>query len=338
MIKISIIMPVYNKEKYLRDTIDAILRQDYENFELITVDDGSTDDSKIICSEYANKDDRVKVYHIENGGVSNARNIGIRYATGDYIQFIDADDTINQNTFNKYIEVLRDKDYDVIFSSYNKVDHNQRILDRVNLNYKGDINKSNIIANFAENQFNTGYYGWISNKLIKRKLIKENNIEFDKSIVLAEDLDFFIKVYTYSESFYFINYYTFNYLQEAENSSFFQPKIDYYTQLLIHLRIKYFIEYNNNYNNDNRKILEQRIRDYTFYSVFYEELNRQKIEIMVNKLYGNKKIAESLVLEYKPTFRNFIVFLISKNRIKEVYILLKIRNKAKKIVKNIIGE
>lgn len=331
-------MPVYNKEKYLRDTIDAILRQDYENFELITVDDGSTDDSKIICSEYANKDDRVKVYHIENGGVSNARNIGIRYATGDYIQFIDADDTINQNTFNKYIEVLRDKDYDVIFSSYNKVDHNQRILDRVNLNYKGDINKSNIIANFAENQFNTGYYGWISNKLIKRKLIKENNIEFDKSIVLAEDLDFFIKVYTYSESFYFINYYTFNYLQEAENSSFFQPKIDYYTQLLIHLRIKYFIEYNNNYNNDNRKILEQRIRDYTFYSVFYEELNRQKIEIMVNKLYGNKKIAESLVLEYKPTFRNFIVFLISKNRIKEVYILLEIRNKAKKIVKNIIGE
>lgn len=338
MIKISIIMPVYNKEKYLRDTIDAILRQDYENFELITVDDGSTDDSKIICSEYANKDDRVKVYHIENGGVSNARNIGIRYATGDYIQFIDADDTINQNTFNKYIEVLRDKDYDVIFSSYNKVDHNQRILDRVNLNYKGDINKSNIIANFAENQFNTGYYGWISNKLIKRKLIKENNIEFDKSIVLAEDLDFFIKVYTYSESFYFLNYYTFNYLQEAENSSFFQPKIDYYTQLLIHLRIKYFIEYNNNYNNDNRKILEQRIRDYTFYSVFYEELNRQKIEIMVNKLYGNKKIAESLVLEYKPTFRNFIVFLISKNRIKEVYILLEIRNKAKKIVKNIIGE
>lgn len=331
-------MPVYNKEKYLRDTIDAILRQDYENFELITVDDGSTDDSKIICSEYANKDDRVKVYHIENGGVSNARNIGIRYATGDYIQFIDADDTINQNTFNKYIEVLRDKDYDVIFSSYNKVDHNQRILDRVNLNYKGDINKSNIIANFAENQFNTGYYGWISNKLIKRKLIKENNIEFDKSIVLAEDLDFFIKVYTYSESFYFLNYYTFNYLQEAENSSFFQPKIDYYTQLLIHLRIKYFIEYNNNYNNDNRKILEQRIRDYTFYSVFYEELNRQKIEIMVNKLYGNKKIAESLVLEYKPTFRNFIVFLISKNRIKEVYILLEIRNKAKKIVKNIIGE
>ncbi|WP_148558123.1 glycosyltransferase family 2 protein [Terrisporobacter glycolicus] len=338
MIKISIIMPVYNKEKYLRDTIDAILRQDYENFELITVDDGSTDDSEIICSEYANKDDRVKVYHIENGGVSNARNIGIRYATGDYIQFIDADDTINQNTFNKYIEVLRDKDYDVIFSSYNKVDHNQRILDRVNLNYKGDINKSNIIANFAENQFNTGYYGWISNKLIKRKLIKKNNIEFDKSIVLAEDLDFFIKVYTYSESFYFINYYTFNYLQEAENSSFFQLKIDYYTQLLIHLRIKYFIEYNNNYNNDNRKILEQRIRDYIFYAVFYEELNREKIEIMVNKLYGNKKIAESLVLEYKPTFRNFIVFLISKNRIKEVYILLKIRNTAKKIVKNIIGE
>ena len=120
MIKISIIMPVYNKEKYLKNTIDSILKQEYKNFELIIVDDGSTDKSKYICDEYASKDSRIKVYHIKNEGVSNARNIGLKYATGDYIQFIDADDTINTNTFSKYIDILNNKLYDVIFSSYNK--------------------------------------------------------------------------------------------------------------------------------------------------------------------------------------------------------------------------
>ena len=109
MIKISIIMPVYNKEKYLKNTIDSILKQEYKNFELIIVDDGSTDKSKYICDEYASKDSRIKVYHIKNEGVSNARNIGLKYATGDYIQFIDADDTINTNTFSKYIDILNNK-------------------------------------------------------------------------------------------------------------------------------------------------------------------------------------------------------------------------------------
>ena len=133
MIKISVVMPVYNKEMYLDKTLQCILNQSYKNFEVIIVNDGSTDNTKKICDEYAKKDSRISVYHIENGGVSNARNIGLKYVTGEYIQFIDADDCINEDVFKAYIEILEKDKYDIIFTSYNKVDHKDKILKVVDL-------------------------------------------------------------------------------------------------------------------------------------------------------------------------------------------------------------
>ena len=90
--KYSIIIPVYNVEKYLKQSIQSVLDQSYEDFEVILIDDGSTDKSPAICDELAEKDERVKVIHKQNGGVSSARNEGIRQAKGDYILFLDADD------------------------------------------------------------------------------------------------------------------------------------------------------------------------------------------------------------------------------------------------------
>ena len=94
--KITVIVPVYNTEKYLRRCVDSILAQTFTDFELLLVNDGSTDGSGAICDEYAQKDSRVRVFHKENGGVSSARNIGIDNAQGDWITFIDSDDRIEQ--------------------------------------------------------------------------------------------------------------------------------------------------------------------------------------------------------------------------------------------------
>ncbi len=90
--KISIIVPVYNVEKYLKECIESILSQTYKNIEIILIDDGSTDNSGKICDEYLKKDSRVKVIHKENGGLSDARNTGIEIASGKYIGFVDSDD------------------------------------------------------------------------------------------------------------------------------------------------------------------------------------------------------------------------------------------------------
>ena len=96
--EISIIVPVYNVEKYLKRCIDSILNQSFTDFELILVDDGSTDNSGEIIDEYAIKDERIKVIHKENGGLSSARNVGIEYSKGNYIAFVDSDDWENVNS------------------------------------------------------------------------------------------------------------------------------------------------------------------------------------------------------------------------------------------------
>ena len=104
--EISIIVPVYNVEKYLKRCIDSILNQSFTDFELILVDDGSTDNSGEIIDEYAIKDERIKVIHKENGGLSSARNVGIEYSKGNYIAFVDSDDYINKNMYKFYIKML----------------------------------------------------------------------------------------------------------------------------------------------------------------------------------------------------------------------------------------
>ena len=98
--KISIIVPVYNVEQYLRRCIDSILNQSFADFELLLIDDGSKDKSGAICDEYAAKDSRIRVFHKENGGVSSARNIGLENARGEWLSFIDGDDVITEGYFN----------------------------------------------------------------------------------------------------------------------------------------------------------------------------------------------------------------------------------------------
>ena len=113
MEKISIVIPVYNVSKYLSKCIDSIINQKYKNLEIILVDDGSTDDSGNICEEYAKKDNRIKVIHKENGGLSDARNVGIDNATGEYIGFVDSDDWISEDMYFILYNNMKKEDADI---------------------------------------------------------------------------------------------------------------------------------------------------------------------------------------------------------------------------------
>ena len=113
MPKISIIVPVYNVEKYLRKCVDSILNQTFKDFELILVDDGSTDSSGKICDEYNLKDNRIKVIHKENGGLSSARNAGLDIAQGEYIGFVDSDDWIELDMYEELYKICKENDADV---------------------------------------------------------------------------------------------------------------------------------------------------------------------------------------------------------------------------------
>lgn len=121
MKKITIIMPVFNKEKYIRETIESVLNQTLNEFEFIIIDDGSTDKSGIISDVYARKDERIRVIHIPNGGVSNARNIGLDMAEGEYITFIDADDRVTEGYLENLYDCITNSKADMVISGYKKV-------------------------------------------------------------------------------------------------------------------------------------------------------------------------------------------------------------------------
>ena len=121
---ISIIVPVYKAEKYLRRCVDSILAQTYQNIEVLLIDDGSPDNSGEICDEYAEKDSRVRVFHKPNGGVSSARNLGLKEAKGDYIGFVDADDYIDKTMYEVLLCNLIKENSDISICSYNQEDSN----------------------------------------------------------------------------------------------------------------------------------------------------------------------------------------------------------------------
>ena len=122
MKKISVIVPVYKTEEYLRKCVESILAQTYTNLEVILVDDGSPDGSGKICDEYAERDERVRVIHKENGGLSSARNAGLDVATGDYITFVDSDDYLDDGIYEKLVTKMEETSSDIVMMNIQAVD------------------------------------------------------------------------------------------------------------------------------------------------------------------------------------------------------------------------
>lgn len=136
--KVSIIIPVYNVEKYLEQCVNSILAQTYKNLEIILVDDGSPDNCPQICDDFAAKDQRIKVIHKKNGGLSSARNAGLDVATGEYVMFIDSDDFIDNNTVEELLAVKENCNADIVcYGMYHKHNDNISII-------KNTVSKNNI--------------------------------------------------------------------------------------------------------------------------------------------------------------------------------------------------
>jgi glycosyltransferase involved in cell wall biosynthesis len=176
---ISIIVPIYNAEKELNKCLESILSQTYQNFELILIDDGSSDNSKIICDYYEKKDSRIKVFHKQNEGVSIARNIGLEMSSGKYIGFIDSDDWVDSSMYEILYNTIITENADISLCSYVKEykDDKQKV---VKYNKKEVSNTYESIEKFLNGKFG----GCVWNKLFKKSIIVKN---FDKSLAIGED-------------------------------------------------------------------------------------------------------------------------------------------------------
>ena len=190
MHKISVIIPVYNVEPYIRKCLDSVINQTYENLEILLIDDGSTDESGRICDEYAVKDSRIIVYHKENGGLSSALNIGLNNFTGEYLGFVDSDDWIEPDMYHALIGAINGVDISVCSYYKDTFDTTQRIQNAKKIT-DSIISSENMLLYPLMRDYYMGYCGYIWNKLYTTELINKSELFFDEKIKYAMDVLFY---------------------------------------------------------------------------------------------------------------------------------------------------
>lgn len=197
---VSIIVPIYNAENYLRRCVDSILNQEYTDFELLLVNDGSTDASGDICEEYGDQDPRVIVIQKENTGVSDSRNRALDRARGKYLQFLDSDDWITPDATRLFVRAAEEYGCDMVISDFYRV-VGERLSTKGDIEEEGVLTREEFAAHMMENPADF-YYGVLWNKLYRRDIVEEHNLRMDTDINWCEDFMFNLEYIRYAKVFY----------------------------------------------------------------------------------------------------------------------------------------
>ena len=220
MAEVSIIVPVYQVEKYIRQCVDSILAQTFTDFELILVDDGSKDQSGKICDEYARMDTRVKVIHKENGGAADTRNRGVNQAVGNYVMFVDSDDYLAPTMLECLYRNILNENADIAACNYLYFFENDRQKDFAT-NVQSEVLTGTEIFYYRKNERNYGFWTVVWNKLMKRETVGKVRFRsgkyYEDEFWANEIYQMDIKIVTIPECLY--------YYRQHENSTMRQKKI-----------------------------------------------------------------------------------------------------------------
>ena len=333
MAKYSIIMPVYNKERFVEKAIKSVQNQDISDWEIVAVDDESKDSSLDILNRIASEDNRVRVFSIKNKGVSNARNFALDRVEGEYITFLDADDTFNAGLFAEYDSIINQYNPDIIFTDFDAVDEDGNVLNTVTSGLStGFYEAGQVFPILAEKQRENGFFGFISNKIVHRSIITDNKIIFDVSIKCAEDLDFYIKVYRYISNAYFSCFKSFNYVSHSENA-YKTMVFDYYSQMQIHIRFKNLI-CDSGVLHEKGDILDQWItKEICCYIIEQLPDSRLAFYEKQKKLYENKAAMDAMTTHGLPMFKKIIILLAKAKMSTAQYMLLRAKSLIRRLVR-----
>lgn len=307
--KVSVIVPVYNSEKYLDRCIKSILNQKLEDMEVILVNDGSTDKSLEIIKKYAKESDRIKIINKPNKGVSSARNSGIDAAGGDYIGFVDADDWIHPDMYKNMYEKITKTQSDICICNYivEYPDHSRKMIlntKKTVLDKKNQINRL-ILNMISPKDLNINSYsimGSACRLLIKRDLIMENNIRFPIGIHLMEDLIFCIEAFIKCKKIVIDKGFYYHYFIDTVTSK--RKDIN-----MIH----------KNVNN----ILERIIKENNLYKMAEPRLNIRYINMCLNLISHEVQVSNEKKFSDKlKTIRN----ICEDKKLKNILIKTKTRN------------
>lgn len=336
MCKVSVLIPVYNTEKYLSKCIDSVINQTLKDIEIVIVNDGSKDNSQIIIEQYAKKDSRIKYCVQENSGLGATRNKGIELATGEYIAFLDSDDWVENDYYElMYNQAINTKS-DMVISDYT--------VDSLNSSYIYEnkyeqIDKRRYIKDVLMR--NVSGFSW--NKLYKRELINSNNLKFPlrENFENIEDQYFTLKTLYLSKKISFLNKPLIHYIiRDNSIVNTYQKKLiddglNFYRQIS-----EFFIRYNadddiyealeigmlkhicqclsNECKNTNKKSLRERLNEYK------RILNIKEYQKIIDKFDGSNKIKYNSISKEQKIYFN----LLKKQRIITLYIVKFIRIKS----------
>lgn len=287
---LSIIVPVYKVEKYLKRCLDSILAQTYKNIEIILIDDESPDNSGAICDEYALKDNRIRVFHIENNGVSSARNFGLKKANGEYIGFADSDDYIAPEMYEVLVNNLEENNADISICGFSQEDVNGKFYRYWKEDITINLSTDEQIECLLENRY---YRCSIWDRIFKKEVL--NNVSFPKDIKIYEDMLFDYEAIKNSEKAVYTSTPYYYYCENDSNSAARSPFSDTKMDIIKVCKIIYddinnnypelrktaknaFVRNNvmcvqlavpSNYNNKaNLKLIQHNIRKYLFSYLF----------------------------------------------------------------------
>ena len=285
---ISVIIPVYNVEKYLQECVDSVLAQTYQNFEIILVDDGSTDSSGAICDEYAKQDERISVLHQENKGLSITRNNGLQIASGEYIYFLDSDDWIENSTLEILLQEITKESADVVFMDAKSfVEQKEKEVEQRYIRKKKyDANNGiQMLTHLIEEK---EYHSSVPLLFMKANFLKRNSLEFIAGIVY-EDMVFTYEVFLKAQ------------------------RVSHVNEAL----------YQRRYRSNSIMTSKKKIKDYVSAKIVYEKVSTYVSEEEVTKSYVircafnalniYKKLSLQERKEYKKDYKELKRNLLEKN-------------------------
>ena len=305
----SVIIPIYNVENYVEECINSVIDQDYENIEILLINDGSKDNSQLICEKKVKEDSRIRLINKQNGGLSSARNAGLDNATGDYILFLDGDDywddkealsKINQNLQNSQADIVT-FGLKKIFEDTGEIEEAKYVFNRQNIDFDS---KKNTLSYLVKNNL---YISSACNKAVKKSIIDKYNLRFEDK-ALSEDIEWSAKLLLYSNVIDVIEspFYIYRQRSHSITHTLKLINIEYlvkHIQTCIELCKNENIDYKNEYmgyvayqyitllvslNSVEDKIpleMMKRIKDYS-YLLKYDLIKRVHIFNLINKFLG----------------------------------------------------
>lgn len=302
---VSIIIPIYNVEKYLGRCLDSIIEQSYKDLEIILINDGSTDSSPEICEQYSSKDSRIKVLHQKNHGVAVARNNGLEKSTGDYISFVDADDWIHKDMYQLLLSHASGKDDTILIFNALFSNVNNKFPESFTKLKTEELDRKNILEDYLKN----GFYLW--RNLYPKELV--DKVGFKEGVHITSDIIFGIDIIEHVRSAYYIDAPLYMYFVDNNESI---TRNSYDSRKYINFDVNLYLTNKTQALFPNDNVLTEQVRKRLMENIVYHLKNTRKIIRTGTKTKETIKFRGHLKEEFNKHYKIESDFSLDKSTIR----------------------